>query len=68
MKETEEKGKIEAIKAEGEKCTRCWHYSVYVNMFPKWPGICGKCVYNLEDDWDPPVWNGKKWLEPTRIV
>lgn len=36
--------KIEAQKAGGEKCSRCWHYAENLNTHADWPGICPKCV------------------------
>ncbi|MCB0406882.1 MAG: isoleucine--tRNA ligase [Bdellovibrionales bacterium] len=36
--------KIEAIKAKGEKCVRCWHYSEEISTSSELPGICPKCV------------------------
>jgi isoleucyl-tRNA synthetase len=33
-------------KADGEKCSRCWNYSVSVNSFKDYPGICQRC-YNV---------------------
>jgi isoleucyl-tRNA synthetase len=32
-------------KADGEKCSRCWNYSVSVNKFKDYPSICQRC-YN----------------------
>ncbi|MEK6554280.1 MAG: class I tRNA ligase family protein, partial [Bdellovibrionota bacterium] len=34
-------------KADGEKCTRCWHYSTEIGKDAKFPGICPKCVEAL---------------------
>jgi isoleucyl-tRNA synthetase len=36
-------------KAEGEKCERCWHYTTDVGADPRFPGVCGRCVGNLEE-------------------
>jgi isoleucyl-tRNA synthetase len=43
------KGEFEAkvSKADGEKCTRCWHYSTEIGKDSKYPGICPKCVEAL---------------------
>ncbi len=38
---------IEALRAEGEKCPRCWHYSPNLNQNSPWPGVCPKCVEAL---------------------
>jgi len=35
---------IEADKAEGTKCVRCWNYSVSVGNNKNHPLICGKCL------------------------
>lgn len=39
--------KVEATKASGEKCVRCWVYSTEISHDPKHPGICPKCVEAL---------------------
>ncbi len=36
--------KIEAIKAEGIKCVRCWNYDTATNANTKYPMLCPKCV------------------------
>ena len=30
-------------KAEGQKCERCWNYSVRVGENPRYPTICERC-------------------------
>ncbi|MEQ1664793.1 MAG: zinc finger domain-containing protein, partial [Bdellovibrionales bacterium] len=35
---------IEARRASGEKCERCWHYSTQLNSNASLPNICPKCV------------------------
>jgi isoleucyl-tRNA synthetase len=35
-------------KAEGEKCPRCWNYSVKVGSFASHPDLCERCVAALE--------------------
>ncbi len=40
-------------KAEGEKCTRCWNYSVHVGENKRYPTICERCseaVAEIERD------------------
>lgn len=32
------------VKADGEKCDRCWNYSVLVGNFPSHPLLCERCV------------------------
>ena len=39
--------KIEAAKAPGEKCVRCWVYSTEISHDPKHPEVCPKCVEAL---------------------
>ena len=36
--------KIEVGRAEGEKCERCWHYSIEVGESGEHPTICRRCV------------------------
>lgn len=38
---------VEAIKADGEKCVRCWTYSSEIAKTGHLPGICPKCVEAL---------------------
>ena len=35
---------IRVGKAEGEKCVRCWNYSVSVGRHPAHPKLCEKCI------------------------
>lgn len=35
---------IGVVKAEGEKCDRCWNYSTHVGEFPQHPLLCERCV------------------------
>jgi isoleucyl-tRNA synthetase len=39
--------KIEIQKAEGQKCERCWNYSVRVGEFEKYPTVCERCAEAL---------------------
>jgi isoleucyl-tRNA synthetase len=41
--------KVAVEKSEGEKCERCWHYTTDVGADPRFPGVCGRCVVNLEE-------------------
>ena len=34
---------VGVIKAEGEKCDRCWNYSTKVGEFKDDPTICERC-------------------------
>lgn len=38
---------VEIQKAHGEKCERCWNYSVRVGEFPEFPTICERCFEAL---------------------
>jgi isoleucyl-tRNA synthetase len=31
-------------RADGRKCSRCWNYTMDVDTFEKFPGVCGRCV------------------------
>lgn len=39
--------KIEAGKADGEKCERCWHYDLQTGKDARFPTFCPKCVEAL---------------------
>jgi isoleucyl-tRNA synthetase len=34
---------IGIVKADGQKCDRCWNYSTHVGEFPEDPTICERC-------------------------
>ena len=40
---------VEIQKADGEKCERCWNYSVRVGEFNKYPTVCERCADALKD-------------------
>jgi isoleucyl-tRNA synthetase len=42
-----DKLEVSAGKADGEKCERCWNYSVDIGKNRKHPTVCGRCVENL---------------------
>lgn len=42
--------KIALSKAEGEKCPRCWHYTMDVGKVAEHAEICGRCVSNIAGD------------------
>ncbi len=45
----EEKGvRVEVLRADGEKCERCWNYDVSVGKDPEHPAACGRCVEALK--------------------
>ncbi len=39
---------VTAKKADGDKCVRCWIYSVDTNHNSHFPEVCGKCVEALK--------------------
>ncbi|MDP2971441.1 MAG: class I tRNA ligase family protein, partial [Deltaproteobacteria bacterium] len=46
----EEKGvRAEVLRADGEKCDRCWNYDVNVGKDPEHPIACGRCVEALRE-------------------
>ncbi len=40
--------RISVFKADGDKCERCWNYSITVGTNDVHPTICGRCVDALE--------------------
>ncbi|MFN3715843.1 MAG: isoleucine--tRNA ligase, partial [Thiobacillus sp.] len=40
--------RIEVAPASGIKCERCWHVREDVGIDPAHPGLCGRCVSNLQ--------------------
>ncbi len=40
---------VEIQKADGEKCERCWNYSVRVGESAKYPTVCERCVAALSE-------------------
>ena len=44
-----EKFGVEIQKADGEKCERCWNYSVHVGDFETFPTVCERCNDALVD-------------------
>lgn len=39
--------KVEIQKADGQKCERCWNYSIRVGEFEKYPTVCERCIEAL---------------------
>lgn len=39
---------VNAGRAAGEKCERCWHYDTLTGKDERYPGLCTKCVSALE--------------------
>ena len=40
--------KVEVLKADGEKCPRCWQWSVNIGSNKKYPQLCPKCADAME--------------------
>jgi isoleucyl-tRNA synthetase len=40
--------RIAVRRAEGQKCERCWNYSVRVGESPEFPSVCERCVAALK--------------------
>ncbi len=40
---------IQVERAEGEKCERCWNYSVHVGESERYPAVCERCVEALRE-------------------
>jgi isoleucyl-tRNA synthetase len=38
---------VEALKADGQKCERCWHWEMDVGVDAEHPQLCGRCVAAL---------------------
>jgi isoleucyl-tRNA synthetase len=36
-------------KAPGQKCPRCWNYSVHVGQDPQYPSVCERCAAALQE-------------------
>ncbi len=41
--------RVEVAKAPGQKCERCWNYSIHVGENPAYPTICERCSATLEE-------------------
>ena len=40
---------VEIARADGEKCERCWNYSVRVGEFSKYGSVCERCADALDE-------------------
>ena len=36
--------KVEIRRADGQKCERCWNYSMHVGEYQKYPTVCERCA------------------------
>jgi isoleucyl-tRNA synthetase len=41
--------RVGIVKADGEKCERCWNYSTRVGEFEKYPTVCERCIEALNE-------------------
>ena len=41
--------RVRVERAAGEKCERCWNYSVRVGEFARYPTVCERCVEALAE-------------------
>jgi isoleucyl-tRNA synthetase len=39
---------VTVSKASGQKCERCWNYSVHVGENKHYPSVCERCSATLE--------------------
>ncbi len=44
-----DKFNVKIQKADGEKCERCWNYSLQVGASEKYPTVCERCVAALNE-------------------
>jgi isoleucyl-tRNA synthetase len=40
---------IEVKKADGQKCERCWNYSIHVGEDKNYPTVCERCSTVLKE-------------------
>jgi isoleucyl-tRNA synthetase len=40
---------VKVQRAGGEKCERCWNYSVHVGESSRFPTVCERCIAALEE-------------------
>ncbi|HTK37075.1 MAG TPA: class I tRNA ligase family protein, partial [Pyrinomonadaceae bacterium] len=40
---------VEIQRADGQKCERCWNYSIRVGEFEKYPTVCERCIAALSE-------------------
>ena len=41
---TNDKVSDDVVRADGQKCERCWHWETDIGQNPEHPTICGRCV------------------------
>jgi isoleucyl-tRNA synthetase len=40
---------VEVKKADGQKCERCWNYSIHVGEDKNYPTVCERCSAVLKE-------------------
>ena len=40
---------VEVSKAPGQKCERCWNYSIHVGEDARYPSVCERCSAALKE-------------------
>ncbi len=40
---------VEVVRADGQKCERCWNYSKRVGEFARYPNVCERCIEALAE-------------------
>ncbi len=40
---------LKVLRADGEKCERCWNYSTHVGESERYPMVCERCIAALEE-------------------
>ncbi|HET8826392.1 MAG TPA: isoleucine--tRNA ligase [Terriglobales bacterium] len=40
---------VEVVKADGQKCDRCWNYSIHVGQDKEYPTVCERCSAVLKE-------------------
>ena len=41
--------RVTVARADGQKCERCWNYSVRVGEFTRYPTVCERCIEALAE-------------------
>jgi len=45
----EKEVRVEVLRAEGQKCERCWNYDVSVGQHPEHQTVCQRCVEAIQE-------------------
>ena len=41
---------VQAAPSEHQKCVRCWHHREEIGSNAEHPGLCGRCIVNIDGD------------------